>query len=571
MAALDHDALSTALTGFFQQPASQCPEETSTYSVEAAFGGRPYWAETVRSTRFETSLRSGILYRPQIAHEICSQIEDALSKVVRSGIMVKGPQGIGKSHSLVNTVLRLESTGEYLVTFIPDCQSWQNARFLIEQICASFRSSPAQLGIVYEPHFDYEYLFDVLVAAIDGNLEALEKKWVFVFDQINKIFIKPMNLQARDASGLPFPFDAIDRVKKTGRITSVISASANNEISYKEQHEGFNEYYHITNMDHDELCLTFDGIDETNVDNVVKYSGGVPLYAQLYLENPETFQTEVNDSVLHSLDRLRPKNAFDLPDWKLVRASIFSSLLATKSSAKKYDKKFLVREKQNTAQTLWRYYPLFPALLSAYREYLWDELMKYVESEEQRLLEVCRSADTSNDTRGRLFETMVIRRCQSSGIGIQVGDGQVVIGANSDRFEGRLLPRLTTTSPDCIYIPYDPNFPAIDLIWKHGRSIFGVQVHVSTHDDVASSFMGLCREAGWFENFDTVYLLYLSPEDAVTNLVRGLTLPPNFEGRSTRSTDDDETVHCIVRRAISKNSISCLVDLQWPDECSLNL
>jgi hypothetical protein len=41
--------------------------------------------------------------------------------------MVKGTEGMGKSHTLVNTVLKLQSTGEYLVTFIPDCERWNSS------------------------------------------------------------------------------------------------------------------------------------------------------------------------------------------------------------------------------------------------------------------------------------------------------------------------------------------------------------------------------------------------------------------------------------------------------------
>jgi len=147
MAVLDQNALSKALTGFFQRPLLDCPEEKSMYMVEDAFGGNPYWAKSVRTERFRLTLEKGILYRPQIVNEIYAQIAECLEEDVKRGIMVKGPQGIGKSHSLVNTVLKLQSTGEYLVTFIPDCEEWENGRFLLKQICLSFGSTPQDLGI----------------------------------------------------------------------------------------------------------------------------------------------------------------------------------------------------------------------------------------------------------------------------------------------------------------------------------------------------------------------------------------------------------------------------------------
>jgi hypothetical protein len=567
-----NQALSAAIAAFFEAAPPQCPTKTQLYNIAAQFAGDggPYWLYAVRGDRFTSTIQHGILFRPSITQEICAEIDSALGGPTRRGVMLKGPQGIGKSHSLVNTVLSLESTGNYLVTFIPDCSIWVHGGQLVDWICGSFHSSPQALGLRMG-YVRVETLCN-LIDDIDSILKVLNKKWVFVFDQVNKLFSKTVNAQVVDASGLAFPFHTIQTVLKAGRITSVISASANNEISYKDQHEDFNEYYHKTNMSCDELCLTFDGINAMNVGNIVKYSGGVPLYSKLYLKNPNTFQKEVNASVRQSIDRLSPKSPYQEPDWNLVLDSIFSSLLATESGSPKFDRKFVLRESADEVNETYRYYPVFPAVLSSYRRILWHQLMKYVQLEEQNLLSVCCSYETSNYTRGRLFETIVIRRFQSRGINIQVGGYEVDIRASAVRFpekfrfQGRLLPQLTKISEDGVYIPYDPNFPAIDVVWKHGRSVFGVQVHVSKHEDVASSFLGLCSEAGWFRNFDKVYLLYLGPEDAVTDLVSKLTEPPTFGGRSTRSTDCDETVH---RRAISKDSISCLVDLQWPDGCSL--
>lgn len=567
---LDKEALELAVAGFFQHNQNsmplQCPENRAEkYSVREGFGGTtPYWVDDVRGARFAETLTSGILYRPQIVNEICHQIENALNSPVKEGVMIKGPQGIGKSHSLVNTVLKLQSTGEFLVTFLPDCDSWETTTYLVNAICASFGTSSGQLGIE-GLRFSAEDL-EALISTIDIQLASLGKKWVFVFDQINKLFVKAINRDAKNASGLAFPFNMITQVRKRGRITSVISASANNEMAYKEHHEGFAEYIHRTSMTTVELGLAFDQIDETNVGNVVDATGGVPLYAVSYAKNPAAFQQDIDESVLFSLESLRPKNEFELAQWKLVQESIFSSIFGTTSSAARYDMKFLVREKADTDGVEWRYYPLFPAVLVAYRKNLWDELMKFVEEKESRLLDICRSGDTTNDTRGRLFELMVIRRCESSGVRIQTRDRLLDIGAGTQRFGGKLLPPLDATSPNRVFVPFDPNFPAIDLIWKHDRSVFGVQVHVTSHDDVAPHFLGLCRQAGWFKNFDAVHLLYLCPEDAVIDLVRSLVEPPTYEPRSTR----DAPAPCrIERRAVSKNSVSCLKSLQWPDRCSL--
>jgi hypothetical protein len=96
--------------------------------------------------------------------------------------------------------------------------------------------------------------------------------------------------------------------------------------------------------------------------------------------------------------------------------------------------------------------------------------------------------------------------------------------------------------------------------------MYAVLAHVNLHEDVVSKFCGLCRKSKWFEIFDTIYLLYLGPEDDVTNLVSSLVTPPIFEPAMTGG---DLVQPRIVRIAISKDSITCLRDLQWPTGCSL--
>ena len=402
-------AIRKAVSSFFLRNNIQCPENTEKYIVREAFGTLPYWAPHVRGSRFEDTIGNGILYRPEIVNAVCNEISQALTSEVRRGVMMKGPQGVGKSHSLVNTVLKLQSTSSYLVTFIPDCAWWNTASNLVSMICASFDSDPESLGFNLWEEVLPEAL-EKFIDVIDDELAALGKQWVFVFDQINKLFVKPMNRNAMDAAGLAFPFYYIKDVLKPKRITSVISASANNELAYKESHEGFQEYIHRTGMTVNELCLAFGSINETNAGQVMDTTGGVPLYSRMYAEDPDNFQEEINSSVLHSLDRLRE---LKLHDWRQIQESILSSIFGTKCGAEKYDKKFLVLEVSVADRTHKQYSPLFPAVLAAYRKHLWPEIMQYVDDKELHLLEVCRSPDTTNDTRGRIFEHIVIRRCQS--------------------------------------------------------------------------------------------------------------------------------------------------------------
>jgi Mrp family chromosome partitioning ATPase len=114
------------------------PGDGTVETIDKMFGGRPYWRDFVRSDSFVKTVSTGILYRETIVDELTEKIEQAFSLDVMSGVMVKGPQGVGKSHSLVNLALTLQASGNYLVTFIPDCDQWTDSGFLLQMICASF-------------------------------------------------------------------------------------------------------------------------------------------------------------------------------------------------------------------------------------------------------------------------------------------------------------------------------------------------------------------------------------------------------------------------------------------------
>jgi hypothetical protein len=112
------------------------------YKIDEKFGRKPFWRDSVRSERFKTTVKSGVLYRQNIVTDLLEKVNEAISKKVESGFVVKGPRGIGKSHSLVNLVLKLQADANCLVTFIPDCDKWRNAAFLLKMICASFGTTP---------------------------------------------------------------------------------------------------------------------------------------------------------------------------------------------------------------------------------------------------------------------------------------------------------------------------------------------------------------------------------------------------------------------------------------------
>jgi len=193
--------------------------------------------------------RERTLYRPQIWKEMVNSVEDAFNKGGPAGIMIKGPQGIGKSHSaLVNLVctLQYDSRCKYLVTFIPDYEKWKD---LYTLICSSFGTSLSALlwssssGLVSQSKRHYTF-----VIAMDLILRGMKKKWVLVFDQINRLFTRFVTKAASQiylGCSLSFPFDVIFNMMQGDHIFSIVPASAKNEATYKERHSGFEEYNHL--------------------------------------------------------------------------------------------------------------------------------------------------------------------------------------------------------------------------------------------------------------------------------------------------------------------------------------
>ena len=201
-----------------------------------------YWMKDVQQERFDDGESRGILYRPKIVKEMMKVVDDTFNKNRRGGIMIKGPHGIGKSHSLVNLVrtLQYDSSCKYLVTFIPDCDRWECVGDLYTAICSSFGTTLTALMWQIGSDLDEQLVsLNNFVKAIDLILRRMDRRWVLVFDQVNRLFYRPVLDKADDLGTLPFPFSAINNIMKRGRrIVSIISASTDNEVAYKARRQG---------------------------------------------------------------------------------------------------------------------------------------------------------------------------------------------------------------------------------------------------------------------------------------------------------------------------------------------
>jgi hypothetical protein len=336
-----------------------------TYEIINAYHGTlPYWEPDVRIERFESLGRSGyqlvpLLYRPAIVKTIIQKIDSFLEEGRVKGLLVTGPEGIGKSFSLVNTVIALESTGDYLVTFLPDGDQWSLGFHLVKAIAQSIGVETTAIRDF--PDFNQEWEgvvgegnFKKLINAISNCLAALGKKWVFVFDQINKLFIKGAQ-RVNSISELGFPYNAIKNVMRPKQVISVISASANDEAAEEGQHDRFVEYYHPDVMDHEELAMAFPTLKDTRIPTrnagvypplrkVIDLTAGVPFYAARFLNefngDGDLFVKKQKKKIKSNWYKLLETPTFsDRRKQQIIDNAILSYLMLP-SISPHYDKKY---------------------------------------------------------------------------------------------------------------------------------------------------------------------------------------------------------------------------------------
>lgn len=103
-----------------------------------------------------------------------------------------GPQGIGKSHTLVALVMKYSLLGRdspYHMTFVPQCAKWDTILQFLDYILTSFGTTRKAI------HWDTnefirldadgrQYLVDEVISLLSEKVIAKNKKWVFIFDHV---------------------------------------------------------------------------------------------------------------------------------------------------------------------------------------------------------------------------------------------------------------------------------------------------------------------------------------------------------------------------------------------------
>lgn len=532
-----------------------------------------------RPERFDYA--GNILYRPGIVRNL----QDAILSPSRTnrnrefgsgsglGILVNGPQGVGKSHSLVNLVRRLRGGG-HIVTFIPDLEQWDTSVEFIDFICRSLGTDSATWGITEAMATEngLKTLCSIVSNALDErNKDKEESKkvhWILVFDQLNRIFGRPQFQKAKDIGVLPLPFKFMKTLNTYPHVHTVVSASANNCSSYRENHPGFKVYNHPLTMTEEEIKIwkpEFKDYDQTSWTDMLQVTGGSPMQISelqnKYKNSKEVYERETIDTVIIETrkfyDECGERQKKDISRHAVD--CILCTPLANPGSIV-YDKKYSILS-GNVLK------PIFPLVLVAYRNIFWDDLMEYVEKNERELLATCANENENvtndDDVRGRLFELIVISRFQKQAV-ISKQPTTDVLPAKVDAglvYESQKLPMPAQMEANSLFIPKNSNFPAIDLILKDEKDVWAIQAHVANHDDVEPTFRKMCDEQGWFDSFDNIYLVYLSPSSSVKESLTCLPATPTRTKKPRLSKVPKPEIQV---SAMTKDDFECLRDIHWP-------
>jgi hypothetical protein len=557
------------------------PPGGSVYAIDNAFGSlATYWKDKVRASRFTytepvpepqqhddkvrrmiknsgteydnsmdrnappplddnkaqlANQRLHVLYRANITDDLFERVEDSFES--RLGNMVTGPQGIGKSHSLVNLVLKLQASGKYLVTFIPDCSQWCTVEFLVLAICGSFGIDPGPSGIGLDvptqgSSWASNVALDRIIEAISSELVANRKKWVFAFGEVSHLFSRDFGASQSKIRYLPYPFSLVQHVMTPG-VTSVFSASWS-DIGFFINNKGFRDFKHVTEMSDSELNELFLRVPDValkgTLDPIKKLAGGVPQYFKKYLEvrDPVKFV----DAIIKEIHPWLQKMMEDDWVWKMQLNSIICCVLGIKADPHSfYDMKYLIRRGEPESPF---YEPLFPAAVDAYRSHFVEEIIQHVE-DKGGFLRLSSAISTSPDVIGRLLLYSVIQRILKDGISLHLFlRGHGITGCRFTIVDGSLLPAWPPEERG-LWVPRDSHFPAINFFVKCKSLVVAFQVHVSHPKNAANTFFEMCKARDWFVPGRQVILVYLSPSVKAKKDVGKLVAPtlyPVVEGVS---------------------------------------
>ncbi len=482
-----------------------------------------YWMDQVNTNRIRSDLT--VLYRPGIVNELVQQVEHMLESDEMEGIIIKGPEGVGKSYTLVNLTRYLLASQKYVVTIIPDCNNWDTMGYFLRHLLSSVGVDVLDLGLTYES-IDNDDLHG-LIRDIDKVLQERRMKWVFIFDQINRIFARDEFSTAKDVGTLPYPFKIMTNVRMEGRIISIISASTNNDKSHREKYPGFERSFdHPIQFEKHELevLYTEEKVASWSLPELEYATGRVPWYLNRWTakNDAKEYFEAVGKEIQLSLEKLKDEKK---ARWNSFVLSSIQYLLKIEVAPIHFDRKYLLVKRNKGVKT---FVGLFPLVEEAYRKFFWDDLKKHIDEYEPKLLQICAHEKTTDDVRDRLFEQMVISRISQSGLSAYdvtkiLNAANVTITSDMraalerpfilDLVHGMTYPSLAASDGFTLYIPLAPNFPAVDLFFCLREVVIAFQIHVGKKQmDVLTSVQWHTKNAEWKKGgIHTIILVYLLP------------------------------------------------------------
>lgn len=466
-----------------------------------------------RQSRFERATtdpsEARVLYRPLITNEIFDFVQNCPPY---HGVMVRGPQGIGKSFTLLNLYRRLVSEGHFVV-FLPRTSIASNYFFYAKAIKDSLGVSNLDIAPLDEVTI-HQFIESIVRGLPEG------KKFYFIFDQINEVFSDKSH-PGRKISQLGPPHELIDNLRSLG-VVPIISTSANNSTAYKDNHEGFKPWSHPVSMKNEELESLFP--DFSCNDDTFYLTANIPLYVSEYLksETPETYEKEARNDVKSSLVKLL-NESYEENKIDIRNACAHAVLDLPLQRPRVYDRK------SSTLVGVDRICKaVFPLVKEVYREFCISEVMELTRQNESALGEACNDPLTPKRAKASMFEVMVIRRLFSA----QLSHSELPPRSEfASYFAGDYIPNM---DKDGLWVPKMDKFPAVDFLWKYGNEIWGVQVHSGTnHVDVLHQFKLMCRKAGLTGK--KIRLIWLSQDPSVSSWAKRCRIPATPANKKRKS------------------------------------
>ncbi|KAI3659465.1 hypothetical protein MP638_004527 [Amoeboaphelidium occidentale] len=462
-----------------------------------------------------------------------------------SGIYVRGPVGVGKSHLLYLLAAELRmNRGLYRVTYISDCKDWPELRmnrglYRVTYIsdCKDWRNNP--YGYILK-EFVTTFFDDVvdgrsiidrcnavqgadkeekmiqLLEALISYVQQQNLQWIIICDQYNAFY-------ARSVVADQFPFSIIDILAKSSgyNIKAVISASANNE-GYPTEMKGWKTHDLPSHRFNDDEFTAWCGhylfpgnvqVDPQSDEAVeaLFWTGGVPYELDLLWKQPKATLQE--KTLLYRVERMKEMSddhakfyrKLEDPERHNLKLCISRMALGLSppASITGMDRQLFDIISDNEGNAIIS--ALNPiarfALLTYHNEGLINSFNLVAEL-------VFKSGDYTNDTKGRLVEKYIVNMLEQTkrfrfscyqttyyGLNNTIAANHNIVIENVVSFAGNKVPTQSSFNMNttALFIPESPNYPGFDFfIWDSARKkLMGFQITIrnpfTTHGKMNST------------------------------------------------------------------------------------